>query len=230
MVGSAIGRRSTRRSWAQLLFRLLKADLWEVLAIIGVTQLCLLPLVGRSTAVRVVAMLLSLVAHVGLSYAFNFAFVLGLPNAVDRLLGTTGQRCWDGGLFGLISWSFVMLAGTVAFDLVRRSGSSRRAVAWLFAGGVACCAAGYAHELCGSFVRRPGRGWPIATVCGVTRLAALVGADASIGARPAGRAALGAGARHTALELLADEQTTGECAVCPVCHRRCDSWCLQRSS
>ena len=122
---------------------------WEVLAIIGVTQLCLLPLVGRSTAVRVVAMLLSLVAHVGLSYAFNFAFVLGLPNAVDRLLGTTGQRCWDGGLFGLISWSFLMLAGTVAYDLVRRFVLSRRAVAWLFAGGVACCAAGYALNCVG---------------------------------------------------------------------------------
>ncbi len=111
--------RGERTFVAQLLARLVKADLWEVLAIIGVTQVCLLPLVGRSTAARAGAMLLALIVHVGLSYAFNFAFVLGQPNAVDELLGTTGQRCWDGGLFGLINWSFVMLAGTVAYDLVR---------------------------------------------------------------------------------------------------------------
>ncbi len=192
-------------SWAQLLARLVKADLWEVLAIIGVTQVCLLPLVGRSTAARAGAMLLALIVHVGLSYAFNFAFVLGQPNAVDELLGTTGQRCWDGGLFGLINWSFVMLAGTVAYDLVRRGirRSSRGLAAHV---GCHLLCGGIRSELHRTTVRRCAGDGCIATLCRLTRLASLVSTGGSIPARPVGRAAIRAGARDAAVELLADEQ------------------------
>ncbi|MCA9199449.1 MAG: hypothetical protein KDA87_18010 [Planctomycetales bacterium] len=126
-------------------FALLKARMWEVLAIIGMIQVLLLPIVGRSAAVRIFGAVGLLAAHVGLSGWFNFAFVHGIQNWLDAWLGTTGIRCWDGGCFGLATWSFVMLLGTLAYDLVAalrtRPGS---AAAYLVSIGVLLLAVGQA--------------------------------------------------------------------------------------
>jgi len=95
-----------------------KANLWEVLAIIGVTQIFIFPVIAASMTTRVLAMTVCLAAHVVLSYAFNFDMVYGRSNGIDALLGTTGIRAWDGGPLGILAWSVVMLAGSISYDIV----------------------------------------------------------------------------------------------------------------
>ena len=90
-------------SFGYFVAKFLKADLWEVLAIIGVTQMLVLPRISRSLGVRVIVLIACLVLHAVLSYGFNFAFVQGRPNILDQWLGTTGAA-WDGGFWGVISW------------------------------------------------------------------------------------------------------------------------------
>jgi predicted acyltransferase len=97
--------------------RLIKADLWEVLAIVGACQILLLPLIAASAMKRSIAMVALAVTHVGLSGWFNWDFVYGLPNFLDARFGSTG-KAWDGGLFGLLSWSEIMLAGSLLPDIV----------------------------------------------------------------------------------------------------------------
>ncbi len=97
---------------------LLKANLWETLAIIGVTQLLLLPVIGASARVRAFTALGCMVVHLALAYFFNFWFVYGKPNGLDTLLGLSGRSAWDGGFFGPIGWAIPMLFGTLAYDVV----------------------------------------------------------------------------------------------------------------
>jgi len=122
---------------------LVKADLWEVLAIIGVVQLLLLPVIQRSSRTRlIVAVCLSL-GHIVLSWLFNYWFVYGQPNFVDEWLGTSGRRAWDGGCFGLLSWSVVMLAGSLVHDL-RTTRSMSRSLVQLLVWGCGLMLLGYA--------------------------------------------------------------------------------------
>jgi hypothetical protein len=106
---------------------LLKADLWEVLAIIGVTQILLIPVIAGSSRVRTMAWIACAAIHLVISYLFNFNFVYGEPNWLDSLVGLTGKSAWDGGFFGPIGWAIPMLFGTLAYDVVsnRSSGSAR---------------------------------------------------------------------------------------------------------
>ncbi|MEW4569448.1 heparan-alpha-glucosaminide N-acetyltransferase domain-containing protein [Tautonia sp. JC769] len=120
---------------AKALAELVKADAWEVLAIIGVCQLLIMPVVARSAWVRLATMFGFSAAHFLLSYAFNYDFVSGQPNGMDDLWGTTGRRAWDGGTFGLLHWSVPMLAGTLAYDIITAAGRPRgsaaaRLIAW----------------------------------------------------------------------------------------------------
>ena len=132
-------------SWAaglKFVLELLKANMWEVLAIIGACQILIMPLVARSGAVRTLALLGFGVIHVVISWWFNYDFVYGLPNGLDRFLGLEGKRAWDGGFFGLLAWSQIMLAGTLAFDIVQRHASAaavKRLVGW----GLLLMAVGY---------------------------------------------------------------------------------------
>jgi len=110
-----------------------KANLWEVLAIIGVTQIFIFPVIAASMTTRALVMTVCLAAHVVLSYAFNFDMVYGRPNGIDALLGTTGIRAWDGGPLGILTWSVVMLAGSISYDIVahrRPSDAIRRLLVW----------------------------------------------------------------------------------------------------
>lgn len=97
---------------------LIKADLWEVLAIIGVCQIVILPVVAASWGIRLLALVGLAVLHAALSQMFNFHFLAGLPNSFDRFWGAAGKSGWDGGMFGVLTWSAVMLAGTLAHDVV----------------------------------------------------------------------------------------------------------------
>jgi predicted acyltransferase len=133
----------TPSSGLNFALQLLKANLWEVLAIIGVVQVLLLPLIGRGAGTRAMAMIGLALAHVVLSYVFNWNFVYGLPNAVDRFLGLEGKSAWDGGTFGLMMWAVAMLAGSLTYDVMASTDRPGRAAAKLIAWGVLAMAIGF---------------------------------------------------------------------------------------
>lgn len=120
----------------------LKADLWNVLAIIGATQLLILPVVRSTPWVRILTAVAFIILHVLLSYSFNYEFVYGRPNAMDAWWGAAGTRAWDGGFFGLLMWSVPMLAGTLAYDFVTTS-KDKNSGAKLFCVGLGLMLAGY---------------------------------------------------------------------------------------
>ncbi len=128
---------------------LLKADLWEVLAIIGVTQIVILPVVAASARVRTIAWIGCAIVHLAISHSFNFFFVYGKPNWMDDLWGLTGKSAWDGGFFGPIGWAIPMLFGTLAFDAMS-NGASFRAAGRLFGSGLILLVFGYAFNCLGT--------------------------------------------------------------------------------
>ncbi|MFO0919421.1 MAG: heparan-alpha-glucosaminide N-acetyltransferase domain-containing protein [Planctomycetaceae bacterium] len=97
---------------------LLKANLWETLAIIGLSQIIALPFIAGRTALVVGGMVGLVVGHLLLSYSFNFDFIYAQPNWLDAYWGAANQTAWDGGFFGLMMWSSIMLGGAWAHDLV----------------------------------------------------------------------------------------------------------------
>lgn len=137
-------------SLAEFLAKFLKADLWEVLAIIGVTQILILPWISRSVRTRLIAIAIWLAVHATISQLFNFAFVQGVPNTLDNWLGTNGVRAWDGGVFGVINWCVPMLFGSIAYDCVRavEAGQSSRR---LLIVGLALVILGYASSCLSTF-------------------------------------------------------------------------------
>jgi predicted acyltransferase len=126
----------------KLIGELIKANLWETLAIIGVTQIFLLPVIGASWRVRLAAAGICALVHLIISYWFNFFFVYGKPNPLDSLLGLTGSSAWDGGCFGIIGWAIPMLFGTLTYDLMVGRSPARAGGLALLA-GVFLMAAGY---------------------------------------------------------------------------------------
>ena len=127
----------------KLIGGLLKANLWEVLAIIGVVQIVILPVIAASTRVRTAAWLGCAAVHLAISHWFNFSFVYGKPNWMDDLVGLSGQSAWDGGFFGVIGWAIPMLLGTIVYDIMASHLPS--AAAWrLFVYGAVLMTVGYA--------------------------------------------------------------------------------------
>jgi predicted acyltransferase len=123
----------TPKGTYELLAMLLKANLWEVLAIIGVVQIVILPFIAASSRVRNLAWISFALIHLVISWWFNFFFVYGKPNFLDELLGLTGKGAWDGGFFGVIGWAIPMLLGTIAFDIManhRAPAAMARLLAW----------------------------------------------------------------------------------------------------
>lgn len=123
----------TPQTVATFVAELFKANLWEVLAIIGALQIIILPIVASGALVRSLAIVLCALVHVWISWSFNYEFVYGRPSWMDAYFGAVGKRAWDGGFFGLISWAEVMLAGTLAYDIInkhRSAGAAVRLLAW----------------------------------------------------------------------------------------------------
>jgi predicted acyltransferase len=111
----------------------LKSDGWDILAIIGITSLWILPVVGRSARVRGAFLVGSVVVHALLCQFFYVDFVYGQPNPVDALLGTVGVLGREGGPLGFLSWGWVQLAGSFAYDIVAAGDprwSTRRLLSW----------------------------------------------------------------------------------------------------
>jgi predicted acyltransferase len=121
------------KTWSQVtpdrvhafLVKLVKANLWEVLAIIGVAQLLIMPVIAAGPRVRAGTFVGFLATHLLLTYAFNFDFVYGRPNALDDYLRVPGSTAWDGGFFGLLQWAAIMLAGSLAYDLAAKSSPAK---------------------------------------------------------------------------------------------------------
>jgi predicted acyltransferase len=129
-------------SLGEFFANLWKANLWEVLAIIGAIQILCLPFIGRGSSTRILAWIGLGALHVLLSWSFNYDFVYGRENWLDTYWGATGKRAWDGGFWGLLPWSQVLLAGTLAYDMtqvVSPSTAARRLLGW----GVICMLLGY---------------------------------------------------------------------------------------
>ncbi len=122
--------------------KLLKANLWEVLAIIGATQLLIWPVIARGSGVRLAAIVGLAAGHFALSAWFNYDFVHGRPNLLDAVWGASKTRSWDGGPFGLLTWAIPMLAGSLAHD-VWAAHSPRRTISTLLASGLGLMALGY---------------------------------------------------------------------------------------
>ncbi|MGE4004200.1 MAG: heparan-alpha-glucosaminide N-acetyltransferase domain-containing protein [Planctomycetaceae bacterium] len=141
---------SWQAAW-HLVTRIIKADLWETLALIGVTQIFLLPFIGKSLKFRAITLLVCLAMHAVLAYLFNFNFVHQQPNAFEDLLvkyfdwGATDKRCWESGPFGILNWSVAMLSGAIAYDIVSGN-TAGKAVGKLLSLGVLLMAAGYSFS------------------------------------------------------------------------------------
>jgi predicted acyltransferase len=130
--------------WRVLSAKLIKSELWETLAIIGATQLVVLPWIGSPFWLRLTAMAVLGAAHGLLSYWIGWDFLYGIKgNWLSQAWMTGSDRGWDGGIFGPINWAVVMLGGTLAYDLVVASTSPRLAIARLAVWGLAFMAIGY---------------------------------------------------------------------------------------
>ena len=88
------------------LARPLKREWFQTLMHIAVTSLWVLPVIRASAAVRIGFAVVSALAHVVLSYWFNFAWVNADPNGID------------GGPLGFLTWTIPSIAGTLACDVM----------------------------------------------------------------------------------------------------------------
>lgn len=133
---------------------LLKARLWEVLAIIGASQLLVLPVIGKSTRFRLGVAGVFMLVHLVVSELFNVRFVMAQSNLLDAYWGAAKVRAWDGGFFGILSWSAIALIGTVAMDGMRRL-SSRRMVKVAVLSGLVAMVVGWGLSSLSTFYDVP---------------------------------------------------------------------------
>jgi predicted acyltransferase len=111
----------------------LKCEFWETLAIIGVTSLFVLPVIGARAGTRVVFLTACAMLHVVLSRSFYFNFMWARPNWLDHYWGAADVRGLDGGPLGFLAWAVPQLVGSLAYDLVARNpggGAFSRLLGW----------------------------------------------------------------------------------------------------
>ncbi|MGE3317339.1 MAG: hypothetical protein AB7O26_19665 [Planctomycetaceae bacterium] len=117
----------------------MKRDWMQTIGHIALTSLWLLPVIRSGALVRILYMIISAGAHVGLSYWFNYHWANTAPNGVD------------GGPLGFLTWGVCAMCGTLVCDAI--AGSSGRASGWtltkLIFWGVLLTALGYAMS-CGT--------------------------------------------------------------------------------
>jgi len=127
---------------SEFLFEFLKAGMWEVLSIIGMTQILLLPVINRDFKVRLIAAIVLPLLHLLFSWSFNYDFANGLPNWFNNFFGAHDKTVWDGGLFGPLAWALPMLVGTLTYDVIAAR-SATKSSGILFAISVALMFGGY---------------------------------------------------------------------------------------
>ncbi len=94
----------TQKSWVEIFGEPLKRNWFQTLMHIAVTSLWIVPVIGAGARVRLLWMIGSAIAHVLLSYQFNFTWCNTAPNAID------------GGPLGFLTWCVPALLGTFACD------------------------------------------------------------------------------------------------------------------
>jgi predicted acyltransferase len=114
----------------------LKRHWFATLMHIAVTGLWLIPVIRSSTAVRLLWMIGSAIAHIGLSYWFNYVWVNTGPNGID------------GGPLGFLTWTIPATVGTFACDAVA-SADERPKFGRLVGWSIVIMALGYAIS-CGT--------------------------------------------------------------------------------
>ncbi len=92
----------------QVLYEPMKRSWFQTLMHIAVTSIWILPVVHSKASIRIFWMLGSAIAHVLLSYWFNFLWCNTAPNAID------------GGPLGFLTWSIPAIVGTLACDVFVR--------------------------------------------------------------------------------------------------------------
>lgn len=122
------------KSVYEFIAKVLKADMWETLAIIGAAQLLILPVVASGKFVRLFTIALFLVTHGVITHYFNYDFMEGKPNLLTPYWGLATSRTWDGGFFGVMMWSVPMLAGSLAYDAMRDSSPGKASFKLMFWG------------------------------------------------------------------------------------------------
>lgn len=132
----------TIESVSNWLCELVKADLWEVLSIIGVSQILLLPVINRGFLTRLLSAFFLLAFYILINYSFDYNFQAGLDNWLNAYVGADGRRSWDGGFFGPIAWAIPMLAGTLAYDVLS-AWTPKKAMTLFLIVGTFLMAAGY---------------------------------------------------------------------------------------
>ena len=131
-----------RGALSEFVFEFVKAGMWEVLSIIGMTQILLLPVINRGFRSRLIAAIVLPLLHLLVSWSFNYDFANGFPNWFNSFFGAHNNTVWDGGLFGPLAWAFPMLAGALTYDLIA-SRTAPRAWGSLMVASVALMAGGY---------------------------------------------------------------------------------------
>jgi predicted acyltransferase len=122
-----------RSDFLALLATYLKHDGWTILAIIGITSLWVLPVIGKSAQLRVGFLLGGLALHALAMQTFYMDFMNGWPNPVDTVLGTTGVWGCEGGPLGFLVWAVPQIAGSLVYDLIasqRPQRSCRLLLGW----------------------------------------------------------------------------------------------------
>jgi len=138
--------------WRVYLAHLLKSRMWNTFAIIGATQLVVLPFIGARPAVRIAALVAFAVGHLLLTAWFNWGFVLGDPHNWMAVLWKTGSAgSWDGGFFGPLCWAVAMLGGTLAYDALASHASPARAGRTVLAWGCGAMLLAYAFSCLTTF-------------------------------------------------------------------------------
>lgn len=107
---SGIASHMAEEGWGGTLFWLFKRAWFQTLMHIAVTSIWILPVLTSSVSIRLLYGVSSALAHVALSWWFNFEWC------------NTGANCIDGGPLGFLTWCLPALAGTWACDVVRHRG------------------------------------------------------------------------------------------------------------
>ncbi len=126
----------------EFIFEFLKSGMWEVLSIIGMTQILILPVISTGVRSRLIAVIVLPLLHVLFSWSFNYDFANGFPNWFNTFFGSHNNTVWDGGLFGPLAWSLPMLAGALTYDFIATR-TAPKAWGLLMVASVALMAGGY---------------------------------------------------------------------------------------